>query len=261
MGPPTLGRQSEASVSEPALRPSGDGTEATWRAEGASTPAYTVRAASVTGVRHRLAAQGCEDCFAWHHDGGVLAVAVADGLGSVDGSAGAAIRAARAAVGAAVDSPVCSDRVVEALRAGDLAAGGGGATTLVVAVIDTDGRVSTGRVGDSTAFSLDGGGSWTELFAGPEEDHVRSETAALPSSGDNGPDIEVVECRLDGSTVLVLASDGVSDPWRDGPATVAPALVGALLQRPSALELARLTDFSRQGCHDDRTLVCVWRRG
>jgi serine/threonine protein phosphatase PrpC len=262
MGPPVLGRQSEASVSEPALRSSGDATEATWRAEGASTPSYTLRAASVTGVRHRLGGRGCEDCFAWHHDGGVLAVAVADGLGSVDASAGAATRAARAAVAAALAKPLGSDRVGAAIRAADVAAAGGGATTLVVAVFDPGGQVSLGRVGDSTAFTIDAGGSWAEVFAVPDEDHVRTETAALPWSGDeDGPDIEPVECQLAERTVLVLASDGVSDPWRDGPATVAPALVEAILLRPSALEVARLADFSRQGCHDDRTLVCVWRRG
>lgn len=223
--------------------------------------AYTVRAASATGVRHRLSGRGCQDFFAWCHAGGVVALAVADGLGSIPGSEEAAIRAARAAVAAAVDGYGGPDPVGEAVRAADMAAAGRGATTLVVAVVDPDGAVSLGRVGDSTAFVVDGDREWAELFPGPPEEEIRAETAALPSGGEGGADPQSAQARLDGSTVLVLASDGVADPWRDGPTTVAPALVDALLQHPSALELARLVDFSRQGCHDDRTLVCIWRRG
>jgi hypothetical protein len=56
----------------------------------------------------------------------------------------------------------------------------------------------------------------------------------------------------------VLATDGIADPWRDGPATVAPVLAAALAHPPPALELAQLSDFSRQGCHDDRTMLGVW---
>ena len=59
---------------------------------------------------------------------------------------------------------------------------------------------------------------------------------------------------------LVLVTDGVADPLRDGPETVAPALAGALGEPPDAVALVGLVDFSRQGCHDDRTLLGVWRR-
>jgi serine/threonine protein phosphatase PrpC len=261
MTPPVLGRQSEASTSEPVLRPTGDSAGATWRTEGASTSWHTLRAAAVTGVRHRLAGQDCQDFYAWFHRGEILGVAVADGLGSVEGSAGAAARAARAAVAAGVMGYGGPDPVGDAIRAADAAAAGGGATTLVVAVIDPDGLVSIGRVGDSTAFAIAENGSWTELFTGPDEDGVRTETFALPCDADAGPALERSGTDLDSGMVLVLASDGVADPWRDGPTTVAPVLVESLLQRPSGLELGRLADFSRQGCHDDRTLVCVWRRG
>jgi serine/threonine protein phosphatase PrpC len=260
MRPPVFGRQSEASVSEPVLRQSGDSTVSTWRAEGASTLLYSLRAASVTGISHRLAGRGCEDSFAWHCQGDVLAVAVADGLGSVEGSAGAAARAARAAVAAAVDGYGGPDPVGDAVRAADLAAAGGGATTLVVTVLDGGGRVYLGRVGDSTAFATTEDGSWAELFAVSEEEYVRTETAALPSDRQSGPDFEPVQWDLAVGSILVLATDGVADPWRDGPTTVAPTLVEAIGDHPSALEVARLADFSRQGCHDDRTLLCVWRR-
>ena len=67
--------------------------------------------------------------------------------------------------------------------------------------------------------------------------------------------------RSDAQDVLLLATDGVADPWRDGPTTVAPVLAAALAQPPAPLELAHLANFSRQGCHDDRTMLVVWRRG
>jgi hypothetical protein len=41
---------------------------------------------------------------------------------------------------------------------------------------------------------------------------------------------------------------------------VAPALAAALTEPPTPLELVRLADFSRQGCHDDRTLLALWLR-
>jgi serine/threonine protein phosphatase PrpC len=273
MDPPVFGKESAASATEPALRDCGDSSDAGWRMEGASTDWCTLRAAAIAGVRHRLAGQPGEDCFAWYQDGDHLAWAVADGLGSIDSSAGAARRAAVAAVRTAVDragpeEPVglaeVLDRAVEAAE--EAAAEGEGATTLVLAVVDRLGRAEVARVGDSSAFVVWPDGSWRELFDPPEGDRVGSETAALPHHGLGGdvPLLSItdhVSTVLEPGSVLALASDGVADPWRDGPTTVAPALAVALAKVPSALELARLVDFSRQGCHDDRSLACVWWRG
>jgi len=252
--------------------------------EGASTGWCTVRAVSVTGVRHRLAGQAGEDSFAWSHDGARLALAVADGLGSVGGSGGASLRAAAAAVVAAAppesgdgrgpgqadapdegqDGP---ERLAAAVEAADRAAAGGvGATTLVVALLDRHGHVDVARVGDSSAFVVWPDGSWTELFAPPDGGRIGTETAALPVAvtDPGGAVADVVEWAstdLVAGAVLALASDGVADPWRDGPTTVAPAVAEALVEVPSVLEVARLVDFSRQGCHDDRTLACAWWDG
>jgi hypothetical protein len=57
----------------------------------------------------------------------------------------------------------------------------------------------------------------------------------------------------------VLVTDGVGDPLRDGPGTVGPGLADGLAEPPHPLALAGLVDFSRQGCHDDRTLAAIWR--
>jgi serine/threonine protein phosphatase PrpC len=199
-----------------------------------------------------------EDSFAWSHGPGGLLVAVTDGLGTIAGSAGAAARAASAAV---QDPPGPGSDLGEAVAAGirsaNVAAGAGGegATTLVLAAMTPDGRVEAARVGDSTAFHVDSDGTWREIFAAPDDDAIGTGTDALPGS-DVTPGR--ASLQLAAGDVLVVASDGVADPWRDGPASVAPYLVSGVLGRPSALELARLADFSRQGCHDDRTVVCVW---
>jgi serine/threonine protein phosphatase PrpC len=235
---PVLGRHSAAATTEPLLRAAGEAGDACYRVEGASTPRFALRAVSVTGVRHRLAGQAGEDSFAWSVSGSNLAVAVSDGLGAVLGSEAAARRAARAGADATATAGV----VGAGIEAANQAAAGGGATT------------------DSTGFWIkDGGDSWLELFEHPggDEDRVGTETDALPSAALAW---ESTQISLQPSDVLVLATDGVADPWRDGPSTVAPVLAQALAAHPGPLELARLADFSRQGCHDDRTLVSVWLR-
>jgi serine/threonine protein phosphatase PrpC len=253
---PVLGRHSAAAATEPLLRAAGEAGDACYRVEGASTPRFALRAVSVTGVRHRLAGQAGEDSFAWSVSGSNLAVAVCDGLGAVSGSEAAARRAARAGA----DATATAGEVGAGMEAANQAATGGGATTLVVARLAEDGTVEAARIGDSTAFLIkDGGDSWLELFEHPggDEDRVGTETDALPCAA---PAWETTRISLQPSDVLVVVTDGVADPWRDGPSTVAPALARALAAHPGPLELARLVDFSRQGCHDDRTLVSLWLR-
>jgi serine/threonine protein phosphatase PrpC len=254
--PPVLGRHSVAAATEPLLREAGQAADSCYRIEGASRARFALRAVSVTGVRHRLAGQAGEDSFAWSASGSHLAVAVSDGLGAVPGSEVAARRAARAAVHTAARAGA----VGPGIEAANEAAAGGGATTLMLALLAEDGTVDAGRVGDSTAFLItDRGHAWTELFELPAgaDDQVGTETDALPSAALTW---ESARIGLQPSDVLVLVTDGIADPWRDGPSTVAPALARALAGHPGPLELARLVDFSRQGCHDDRTLVSLWMR-
>jgi len=250
---PGFGRESRAAAEEPRLRSVGDAATAWWRAEGGSCGWCSLRAATAAGVKHRLSAVAGEDSYAWAIGDGVLAVAVADGIGTVAGAAGAAERAAAAAAGAAVASGAR-----DGVEAANRAAAGGGATTVVVAVVDPRGRVSAARVGDSTALVAGPGGRWRELFEPPDPERPDAVTAALPATD---PRLEEADDHLGPGEVLVLASDGLADPWRDGPTTVAPSLAGAVVSRPSPLELAGLVDFSRHGCHDDRTAVCVWLPG
>jgi serine/threonine protein phosphatase PrpC len=252
-----FGRASPASKAEPRLRARADATSAWWRAEGGANSWCVLRAASAVGVRHRLDGSDSDDFYSWAYRNDRMAVAVADGLGSVPESSGAARRACTAAAVEALEeaSPLAG------IEAGNEAATGGGATTLVVAVLEAGALLEAGarcclaRVGDSTAFLVGSEGSWTELFEAPDPDRADRSTAALP---DHAPPVDSCEVHLDPGDVLVVATDGLADPWRDGPTTVGPAMTAGVLGRPGPLELAKLVDFSRRGCHDDRTAVCVW---
>jgi serine/threonine protein phosphatase PrpC len=257
--PLVLGRPSPAATGAASLRPGATALDAAYRADGGEGSWCAVRAASVAGVRHRLAGQPGQDSYAWAVAGDRLAVAVADGLGGVPDSDTTAARAVSAAVSEALaSSGALAAQVAAGLDAANRAARGGGATTIVIAVIQQPGEVAVARVGDSSAFVVSSGGAaWTELFASPAGDGFNNATAALPASPAQS---EGAAITLDQDDVLVLATDGISDPWRDGPTTVAPALAGALALPPAPLDLAQLVDFSRQGCHDDRTLLAVWRR-
>jgi serine/threonine protein phosphatase PrpC len=256
---PVLGRPSPAAGAEPVLRAVGLASQCSYRADGGTTGWCTLRAVSVTGVRHRLAGLPGDDSFAWAWTDSLVAVAVADGIGSLTGSGPAASRAVEAAVQAAVSAGDhgVGHAVAEGLAAGNVAASGGGATTLVLAVVDRSWQAGVGRVGDSSAFVVGPGEpAWEEVFPPPGADGtVGTATPALPSES---PLSETAAVDLDPSMVLVLATDGIADPWRDGPATVAPALAAGLARPTSPLDLARLADFSRQGCHDDRTLAALW---
>lgn len=251
--PPSFGRPSAASGRPWLLRARGHSATAGVRAEEGDTDRWSLRVASVAGVRHRLAGAGNDDAFGFATDTRALLVVVADGVGSVPGSAAAAV----AAVDAALDG--AGDGMLAGVAAANWAVTelGGGATTIVVGRLGDDGDFTLARVGDSSAFVLRSG-AWEELFAQPGSDgDIPVATLALPAED---LDPEVAEGTLGPGEVLVLATDGVADPLRDGPTTVAPGLADALAQPVDATALAAIADFSRQGCHDDRTILAVWPR-
>jgi len=277
----SFGRPSPASSVDPPLRSASEPSEGSYRAEGGTVGWLALRAATVTGVRHRLSGSGNEDCYAWASVPGQVAVAVTDGVGTVPGSAAAArlvaVTAAASALAGGPDADGPAGRAVvsaqsrlEQVFACDGSTGATGATTLVVAVVQRDGAVELARVGDSTAFLIRSGDSgWEEVFEAPAggTDQVAVETSALSGNpvhrrdASAGPEIEVVRVSLRDGDVLAVVTDGIAGPWRDGPLTVAQAMVDRLGARPTPLDLAALADFSRQGCHDDRTVVALWRCG
>ena len=194
----------------------------------------------------------------------------------------------RAACGE-LESAAAVDHADEQLRRTGGAAAGALSTTLVVALLTASpgrARVSLARVGDSTAFVLAGGEEWTELFCdrtAGEAGMQRTATDVLPFAGAGpgrsgtatkvgtgavigtqaGADaggVESASTEFGADMVFVLVTDGVANPLRDGPSTVAPALAEVLRTRPTPLSLAGAADFSRRGAHDDRTILAAWLR-
>jgi len=220
-----------------------------------STPGAAVVAAMAADA---ACAHGAQAAEAGEPAAGVCQAAVEAANQAVEAANQAALGAAnQAAVEAANQA---GDEAGAANRAA-LAVGGApeaGATTLVVAWVDDGGEWALARVGDSTALVLDAGG-WREAFpaSGEADDPLSTATAALPAVT---PPVETARGFLGAGEALILVTDGVAGPLRDGPETVAPALAAALSSPPSELTLALLADFSRQGCHDDRTVLGVWRR-
>jgi serine/threonine protein phosphatase PrpC len=254
-----------------------------------------VRAASVRGTYGRYTGTPRQDDYALgaSADGCWLVVAVADGLSSASASHLGATLAARTAVqqaerlldeAAAAGDAAPSDaapldvagvfqsaayqlrRAAEPLltRAGrevtpsaisDLFA-----TTLVLAVVPTAAAGSrpglVARVGDSGAWRLDAGG-WLPLLAPkPLGPVATAATASLPSLPDT---VEHRPLRLRDGQVLVLATDGVTDPMGADGATAAGRYLARAWSRglPPPLEFARHVSYRGRSWDDDRTAVAV----
>jgi serine/threonine protein phosphatase PrpC len=277
---PAWGEPSRASESPVPLRTTASAGDACYRADGGWSPEFVVMAASVAGVAHRLAGRRGEDAYAWALAGpGRLAVAIADGVSTAGrGGEGAdvAVRAACAyLLGGESDNWGGKECEAAVLAAGEEVARMGGpvaaelSTTLVVALLSAaagSAEVSLARVGDSSAFLL-GGTEWRELFPDPDDEDFRGlPVEVLPLREGAGPGvIEISSVAIGPGSALVLLTDGVGDPLREGPATVAPALAEVLQDGPtgdlSPLDLANAADFSRRGCLDDRTIVAAWPLG
>jgi Protein phosphatase 2C len=286
---PAWGEPSTASESPVPLRAAASAGAACYRADGGWSAEFGVMAASVAGVAHRLAGRRCEDTFAWATSGPHrLALVIADGVSTAGRGGEGADLAARAVgeyllerhglEGNGLGPKDWGEKECEAaLRAASAelvrAAGPMAAelsTTLVVALLTwTDGgtEVALARVGDSSAFVLDGA-QWRELFPHPGDDDLRGlPVEVLPLGHRTGIDnvgIETASAPLSPGQALVLLTDGVADPLREGPETVAPALAELLGGGPAGdltpLDLARGADFSRRGCQDDRTILVAWPR-
>ena len=140
-------------------------------------------------------------------------------------------------------------------------------TTFVVALLsaaDDETEVVLARVGDSTAFVLDGT-QWRELFRHPDDDEFRGvPVEVLPLREDAGPTaIETLICApVTRLRCWCCSRTGWPTPCEKGQGTVAPALAGVLSGGPTGdlapLDLAHAADFSRRGCQDDRTILAAW---
>ncbi len=277
---PAWGEPSMASESPVPLRAVASASTACYRAEGGRSPDFAVMAASVAGVAHRLAGRRCEDAYGWARPRpGRLGLVIADGVSTAGRGGEGADKAVTAGCQYLYSSEAADwgkEECVAAVRVASQelrrAAGPAAAelsTTFVVALLSSEGdeiEAVLARVGDSTAFVLDGA-LWRELFRVPDDDDLRGlavEVLPLHEAAGTGA-IEHSSATLRSESALVLLTDGVADPLREGPSTVAPALAAVLsggrTGELAPLDLAQAADFSRRGCQDDRTILAAWPAG
>ena len=223
----------------PSSADQGHAADAAIRADGGDGDWCALRAASVAGVRHRLSGQPGQDSFAWARLPDGLVVAVADGLGGVPGSDHTAGRAVAAAVDAVVAAAAAASRAAAPRRtqlaagfeAANAAAAEGGATTLVLGLIERGPvRYAWPGWGTATAFLIGADGrSWRSCSRRPR---TRTPWSPRPPPCPRSRlELEFATLATTTDDLLLFATDGVGDPWRDGPSTVAPVLAAALAER------------------------------
>ncbi len=243
VGPP-WGEPSTASESPVPLRAVASAGNACYRADGGHSPDFSVLAASVAGVAHRLAGRRCEDAYGWvSARPDRLGLVIADGVSTAGrGGEGADIAVSAACRyllgGEAIEwgKKECEAAIRAASEELVRTAGPAAAelsTTIVVALLgvtENDVEVVLARVGDSSAFVLEATW-WRELFRDPDDEAFRGlPVEVLPLREDSGPAaIETSSAALSPATALVLLTDGVADPLREGRNTVAPALAEVLM--------------------------------
>lgn len=244
---------------------------------------YWVAAASVAGSSHLHSAVTRQDSYSFCHieAGPVVAVAVADGLGSyrqtsqvgaqlltrlTAGYLAAVPPAQMLADPAGVVSMILNRASRVAIAASDAFDGQDPsllATTLTLAWIPAHGTSNTaatsaivvGRVGDCSAFGLRAA-SFTPVFDTCSDGPLNVVGAYLPMT-DAWNSCETAVLKFNDMDALVLASDGVAEDIVGSP-TVRDWL-GRQWDAPNTIR--QMTDslgYRRQGSHDDRTALVVW---
>jgi serine/threonine protein phosphatase PrpC len=233
--------------------------------DGFASGDFQVAAASIVGSGHLAAGTGRQDSYGMFLDRtGRLYAVLADGLGSRPSSQlGAHLMCE--SVGLLVSDhddevgPGAGDLILAAsARTGHIAATAYGlaprdvACVCLVAVVDSTGG-QLARVGDASAFVL-ADDTFTELFE-TDEQYVNQVSASVPDD-DVATAIETAPVPTDGT--LVLATDGLVIDIRNS-ATVREWL-GTCWRGPvGPFAMGDSLRFRRQGSHDDRTGVVIWR--
>ena len=256
--------------------------------DGWSTSELTLRVASVRGANHRYYRRPRQDSAraAVHEPTGTIVFAVADGVSSAANAELGALEVCGISVCQMLHSLTQDTESIDfyeiayhsAERLHELARWRLGlpdptpaqvaqqfATTLVAGMVrpDPDGPIAElFRIGDSGAWIFDrADGRYSPLFdpkTAGEVDIVPTEVTALPYMPE--PPWRPTTARLSPTQILLVGTDGFSDPLGDG-----DGLVGALFARhlttpPPPVWLAHVLDFSRETFDDDRTLLAVWPR-
>jgi serine/threonine protein phosphatase PrpC len=257
--------------------------------DGGTAFGLTLRAASVRGRTKRFEGEAREDdfCLLTSRSHGVVVVAVADGLGTAARSSLGSALAVRHAVAAVeeqlnvgtgpLDWPTVFNRAASALvvehrrqssdeasrqrpdydetRAVSKDLG----TTLTVVVLRPDSSgvasISAAAIGDSPVLRLANGKY--ELLVGSratDEAFSTSAVVALPYL----PAPETVERTFEQHEVLLICTDGFSEPLSEGNSDVGRFFARELVVPPPLASWGYLVDFEKATYDDDRTLVAIW---
>ena len=257
--PPHLGQVNPAT----ALRPPAVALDGTTAGD------FQVAAASLIGAGHLVSGHPRQDAYNFMvGHSGRLYVAIADGMGSKPASQlGANLFTESVLIAAAraeqsdpdaepdpaellVQSSTRTARLVEEAYHLDLRTIG---FVGAVAVFSGPG-CRMARIGDVSAFTLAGGG-FDEVFAA-EEGPLNLVSASMP--GEKAEDIEVVEVPAAG--VVVFGTDGFANDIRTS-STLCEWLAEQWRVPHLPFAIGDTLRYRRQGSHDDRTAVVVWRTG
>jgi serine/threonine protein phosphatase PrpC len=259
--------------------------------DGGVVYGLTVRAASVRGRSKRFHGRPREDdfCLGASDAREALIVAVADGLGSASRAALGAALAVRHAVEEIesqlahaepqelrldwrqVFNRAASALVLEHRRQNGVdgdeppqeeesrAVSRDLGSTLTVAVVQArqggGAIVRAAATGDSPIYLLQGA-DYRHLAGSRQSDgeFASSSVIALPYL----PEPETCETEMAASDVLLICTDGFSEPLGDGRGEVGRLFAAELRSPPPLVSWSYLVDFAKASYDDDRTLVAVW---
>lgn len=224
----------------------------------------TIQAASIRGFIHGLL-EPRQDAYAISHTADLVAVAVADGIGSLQLSHFGAVAAAQAAAAAAV-TPADATEIVAHAQAAIAATAADRdvdpqclGTTLALVVIPVKAASDGTRsgwiltIGDSPVLQLINH-TWATLAAESDDGPVNPVHAWLP---DHPGDIAPVPFALPAGGALVVATDGFAVPL-DGDPSLADHLADRWDHGPRSSLLQFVLDMSFDAHWDDRTAVVIW---
>lgn len=261
---PTIGRVGAANLgvlgTDCRLRPSAIAVD------GTTAGIFHVAAASIIGTGHLQGGQPRQDAYNLMLGGsGSLYVAIADGLGSRQASQLGAQLFTESVLIAAAESesgtgspPTAAQLLAQAsmrtarvltevyrLENRDVACVG------AVAVFSAH-RCDLARIGDVAAFTLVEG-EFTEVFP-VDSGFVNVVSATLP--GEESAQVDTTE--LGPAEIVVLGTDGLANDLRNSAAL--RTWLAARWRAPQwPFAMGDTLRYRRQGSHDDRTAVVVWR--
>lgn len=250
---------------------------------------WSIRAASVRGLAHRQFSEPRQDSYAIRYspDADRVVMVVCDGVGSAKQSHEASRLAADSLAAAVLaTTPMdetewievfyqASDAIVDLARTYrpdeiDSAADARRlmATTASVVVLDGLGGPApwsgvSASVGDSTAWRVSSSVEavfdiWNQIAALQSDDGEVASTAtsSLPLTDAASIKLEILE--VGASELVVVCSDGVSDPFVAGKGQVPLTLGAQWVTPPTAINFAAHVGYGRRTHTDDRTCVALW---